>query len=153
MSPLQLVAAARLGTKRSPAGTHAVQTNRTASGGGGGGIAMSSKYFVDPYDAPKVATHRGATRGGASRNAATHAPSKMVEEMTPKEQVAASYEYVDKRGVCQGPFSAAKMASWFDRGLLPQDLKLRRAGRSGSPFEVLSSMVRSSGATNNNPFY
>eukprot|EP00929_Paragymnodinium_shiwhaense_P107186 TRINITY_DN7324_c0_g3_i1.p1 TRINITY_DN7324_c0_g3~~TRINITY_DN7324_c0_g3_i1.p1 ORF type:complete len:656 (+),score=140.32 TRINITY_DN7324_c0_g3_i1:76-2043(+) len=38
------------------------------------------------------------------------------------------WQYMDNKGVLQGPFSSAQMKLWFGHGMLPPDLRVRRVG-------------------------
>ena len=59
------------------------------------------------------------------------------------------FEYVDKNSVCQGPFSATRMRSWYSKGLLPEGLMVRVAGGAqGGAFVALHEWPRGAGEAN-----
>merc|ERR1719401_1166272 len=54
-------------------------------------------------------------------------PFKSRPKPTPVvPQCQCKWQYRDKKGQLQGDFTSQQMAVWFDHGMLPPDLQLRR---------------------------
>jgi hypothetical protein len=107
-------------------------------------------YFVDPF-ARDAGDAGRAPAAPARATAAAKISASGSQSFHGAKRDEIDYEYVDKHGARQGPFSRARMRSWFSKSLLPEGLMVRAVGGAGGgAFVALHEWPR--GAGDANPF-